>query len=189
MQGNRSGRPSLLVVDDERDVADTYAQLLRREYDVRVAYGGEAALEALQEAPADVVLLDRRMPDLSGDQVLVTIRNWGLDTRVALVTAVDPSFDVLGLGFDDYLLKPVGIETLRDTVERLLAIESYDSLWKELSQLRVCRNVLRAEHPAEHLEANPDYRALLDCIETLEARETTHRESVDRIPRVAPVRH
>lgn len=188
MQANRPTKPTVLVVDDEREVADTYALALEDEYRVDVAYGGEAALDYLREFPVDVVLLDRRMPDLTGDEVLVTIRDWGIDVRVGLVTAVRPSFDVLGLGFDGYLTKPVGVDGLRATVARLARSQTYDSLWGELSQLRVCRNVLQAEHSRSCLESNEHYRALLARIRLLESREASYRASVDGTAGSSPVR-
>ena len=129
MQTNGVTKPTVLVVDDEREVADTYALALEDEYRVDVAYNGEAALDYVREFPVDVVVLDRGMPDLSGDEVLVTVRDWGLDVRVLLVTATRPSFDVLGLGFDGYLLKPTGLDGLRATVARLVRSRTYDSLW------------------------------------------------------------
>ena len=65
----RSAKPVVLVVDDDEDLADTCEYWLRDDYDVRVAYGGEDALNQIDET-GDVVLLDRRMPKLSGDAVL-----------------------------------------------------------------------------------------------------------------------
>ncbi len=81
--------PLVLVVEDEPDLADLYATWLRGEYRVRVAYGGREALEKLDDE-VEVVLLDRRMPDLSGDEALKEIRERGFDCRVAMVTAVEP---------------------------------------------------------------------------------------------------
>lgn len=181
MQANRTAKPTVLVVDDERAAADTHARWLGDEYLIDVAYGGMAALDYLREFPVDVVVLPRRLADLSGDQVMVTVRDWGHDVRVVLVTADRPSFDVLGLGFDGYLPKPTGPEELRATVSRLVASQTYDSLWQELSQLRVCRNVLQAECPAADLGTNEHYRALLARIELLEAREADYRASVERV--------
>ncbi|MCG1002902.1 MULTISPECIES: response regulator [Halobacterium] len=120
-----AGEATVLVVDDEEGLADLYAIWLRDEYDVETAYDGEAALEALSEA-VDVVLLDRQMPGLSGDDILETIRERGLDCRVAMVTAVEPELDIVDLGFDDYLRKPIDRETLRETVDRLLSRSTYD---------------------------------------------------------------
>ena len=95
-----AGAPRVLIVDDEERVADTYDLRLRDDYDTRVAYDGETALELVDE-DTDVVLLDRRMPELSGDEVLEEIRNRGLDVRVVLLTAVDPDFEIVEMECDD----------------------------------------------------------------------------------------
>lgn len=125
-----AGQPTVLVVDDERGLADLYAIWLEDEYDVRTAYNGEEALDALDES-VDVVLLDRQMPDISGDHVLETIHERGLDCRIAMVTAVEPELDIIDLGFDDYLHKPVDKQTLRNTVDRLLRRSNYDETVRE----------------------------------------------------------
>jgi DNA-binding response OmpR family regulator len=116
---------TVLVVDDEEELADLYAIWLRDRYTVRTAYDGEEALDALDDA-VDVVLLDRQMPGVSGDDVLDAIRERGLGCRVAMVTAVEPELDIVDLGVDDYLRKPVDRETLRATVDRLLRRSAYD---------------------------------------------------------------
>jgi len=179
MQANEPTKPTVLVVDDERGVADTHALRLEDEYRVDVVHGGAAALDYLHEFSVDVVLLDEQLPDCSAEEVLVSIRDAGLDVRVVLVTATRPSFDVLGLGFDAYLTEPVGADGLRATVARLSKARTYDSLWQELSQLRVCRNVLQAEHDRSRLESNEHYRALLARIRLLESREASYRASAD----------
>ena len=117
---------TVLVVDDERGLADLYAIWLEDDYDVRTAYNGSEALDALDPA-VDVVLLARQMPDISGDEVLAEVRDRGIDCRVAMVTAVEPDFDIIDLGFDDYLRKPVDRETLLATVERLVRRATYDT--------------------------------------------------------------
>lgn len=121
---------TVLVVDDEEGLADLYAIWLRDRYTVETAYDGEGALEALDEDVA-VVLLDRQMPGISGDAVLETVRDRALDCRVAMVTAVEPELDIIDLGFDDYLRKPVDRETLRETVDRLLRRSAYDDAVQE----------------------------------------------------------
>jgi len=98
--------PTVLVVEDESKLADTYAGWLSGTYDVRTAYSGSEALDRLDEGVA-VCLLDRRLPDSTADEVIedVTARYPGC--RVALVTGVTPDFDILEMEFDDYLVKPV----------------------------------------------------------------------------------
>ena len=115
-----SDTATVLVVDDEEEVADVYALRLRNEYDTRVAYGGEDALETI-DVDVDVVLLDRRMPDIPGDEVLEQIREKGYDCRIIMLTAVDPGLDIVEMPFDEYLVKPVEKDTLRNCVRRQLA--------------------------------------------------------------------
>src|SRR6056297_33223 len=126
--------PTVLVVDDEPDVADAYAAQLSAEYHVETAYSGGEALEKLTPA-VDVVLLDRRMPGVSGDDVLEEIREMGIECRVAMVTAVDPDFDIIEMEFDDYVIKPVSRDDLFDTIERLLVCAEYETKIKKYYSL------------------------------------------------------
>jgi two-component system response regulator AdeR len=169
---------TVLVVEDEPNLAEAYAHWLREDHEVHVVHSGEAALELLGETAVDVVLLDRHLPDLTGDEVLVTLRDWGVDARVAMVTAVAPDVDVLELGFDDYLTKPVDEATLRATVTDLLERSSYESLRIELGSLQVRRNVLEVEQSADRLAAGPRYDALCRRIEQLERRVADRRAGV-----------
>jgi DNA-binding response OmpR family regulator len=118
------------------------------------------------------------MPDLHGDMVLVSIRDAGFDCPVALVTAVDPAFDIVGKGFDDYVRKPVSRETLVGTVETLVDRDSYEALVRELSSKRVRRNVLRAEKTGAELASNEAFVRLEREIERLERRLERRRDRV-----------
>jgi DNA-binding response OmpR family regulator len=158
--------PLVLVVEDERDLADLYATWLRDEYRVRVAYGGREAIDELNDE-VDVALLDRRMPDLSGDETLEAIREEGVDCRVAMVTAVEPDFDVVEMGFDDYLVKPVSRDALKDTVENLLLRNTYDEGIQELFALASKKALLESEKDPATLDANEEYRELSERVAEL----------------------
>ncbi|MFC6988483.1 HalX domain-containing protein [Haloplanus sp. GCM10025708] len=162
----RTDTPLVLVVEDEPDLADLYATWLSDTYRVRVADGGEAALDALDDE-VDVVLLDRRMPDLSGDEVLEAVRVRGFDCSVAMVTAADPDFDVLAMGFDDYVVKPVSRETLVQTVSNLLLREEYDDGVQELFALASKKALLETEKSPAALEAHDEYQELATDLERL----------------------
>ncbi|SDF60385.1 Response regulator receiver domain-containing protein [Halorubrum xinjiangense] len=172
--------PLVLVVEDEPDLADLYAAWLGDEYRVRTAYGGREALDQLDEADneVDAILLDRRMPGLSGDEVLTAVRDRGIDCRVAMVTAVEPDFDILEMGFDDYLVKPVTSDTLRETVEGLLRRGEYDSEVQELFSLTSKKAMLEAEKSATDLADNAEYQRLTDRIEELRERADKSRDAV-----------
>jgi DNA-binding response OmpR family regulator len=148
----------VLVVDDEREVADGYALKLRKRYDVETAYGGEEALEVVDD-DVDVVLLDRRMPHRSGDEVLAELRERDVSCRVIMLTAIDPDFDVLGMSFDDYLCKPVSDEDLYGAIESQLRIAATERLG-EYFRLVATRAVLESQLPDARLDDSAEYAAL-----------------------------
>jgi len=160
---------TVLVVDDEAVVRESFTLYLESEgYAVRTASDGAEGLAAVDD-DVDIVLLDRRMPDRSGDEVLADIRARNVDCQVALVTAVDPDFDILEIDCDDYLVKPVDREGLIDTVERLALLEEYDEARRDLSSLRVKRNVLEVEKHQTELDESAEFARLEADIADLEA--------------------
>ena len=157
---------TVLVVDDETAVADAYTAQLQREYNVRTAYGGEKALDAVDNS-VDIVLLDRRMPVKSGDDVLDEIRERDLDCRVVMVTAVDPDFDIVDMPFEDYLQKPVDREDLHGAIEDQLAASEYDEQVSEFLELNTKIGLLEEEKPRQELEESEDVQAIKERAETL----------------------
>ncbi|WP_181686970.1 response regulator transcription factor [Halorhabdus salina] len=158
-----------LVVDDEREVADAYALRLEGFCGVETAYGGPEALSMIGEQTADVVLLDRHMPDMSGDEVLERLTEENFDGRVVMVTAVDPGFDVLELPFDDYLCKPVEREDLRAVVDQQRQILAYETLGEYFS-VESKRAVVAAETRPDERDNHDEYATLAERAERLQAR-------------------
>lgn len=122
---SRGHRPQVLVVDDNAAVRELYAAVLGGEYDVLTVGSGEAALD-LMDGSIDAVLLDRRMPGLSGDETLERLRTRGHDCPVAMVTAIDPDVDVGETQYDAYAIKPLGRDELLEVVAGLLHREDPD---------------------------------------------------------------
>jgi DNA-binding response OmpR family regulator len=157
---------TVLVVEDERELADLFTDWLDASYDVRTAYSAERALEEFDE-DVDVVLLDRRLPERSGDDVLEAVRERNDDCQVAMVTAVDPDYDILELGFDSYVVKPVDREDLESLVSRLLARSLYSEEVQQYFALASKRATLETSKPEEELD-DESYRSL--CAEIAEKR-------------------
>ncbi|WP_336021585.1 response regulator [Halobellus salinisoli] len=173
-----SALPHVLIVDDEPDLAELYASWLDDEYAVETAHNGATALERFDQ-PADVALLDRRMPGMSGDEVLERIRERDPECSVAMITAVDPDFDILELGFDAYLTKPVGETGLKNVVDRLLRRSEYtDTLQTFFAKLSK-REALMAKKPQFELEADERYQRLESEIETLRKESEAHLSELD----------
>jgi DNA-binding response OmpR family regulator len=119
----KRGRVRVLVADDERVLADTIAEGLRRlSFAVDVVYDGDSALERLGVNRYDVAVLDRDMPGRTGDEVCRWIIGSDLVTRVLLLTAaagIRDRVEGLGLGADDYLTKPFAFAELVARVQAL----------------------------------------------------------------------
>ena len=181
--------PTALVVDDEKEVADAYALRLRGCCTVETVYDGNEALAAIDEREIDVVLLDRHMPGLSGDEVLAELDERGFDGRVIMVTAIDPGFDVLDMPFDDYLCKPVEREDVRAAVDQQCTTLGYETLGEYFSLEAKCR-VVEAELPADEREQHEGYQEAKDRARRLEQRArrllddvTDLFEAFDRVSR------
>lgn len=171
-------RPHVLIVDDEERVASTYDLRLGDAYETDIALSGEEALQRVDDE-VDVVLLDRRMPDIAGDEVAEEIRKRGLDCRIVMVTAIDPDFDIAEMDIDDYVVKPVTKDELRKVVERALTIAAYNDQMQELSTLKLKRNVLEVELHERELEDSDKYQSLVSQIETLETEIDEMEETFD----------
>ena len=118
----------LLLAEDERDLNHILTKRLTNDgYSVDSCFNGEEALEFLDVAEYDAVILDIMMPKVDGLEVLKHIRNAGKDTPVIFLTAKDAIEDrVLGLdsGANDYLVKPFSLEELRARLRVLLRTKS-----------------------------------------------------------------
>jgi len=170
--------PQVLIVDDEERVANTYDLRLSGDYETEIALSGETALQTVDEE-TDVVLLDRRMPGMTGDEVLEEIRKRGFDCRIVMLTAVDPDFEIADMDIDDYVVKPVDREQLISVVERALTISEYNEQMQELSALKLKRNVLEVELSGRELEESEKYQRLEADIEQLEEEIQSMEDTLD----------
>ena len=113
----------VLVVEDEDVLADAIAEGLRRQgFAVDVAYDGSEGLDRALEDIYDVVVLDRDLPLLHGDDVCQSLGEESIAARVLMLTAsgtVDQRVEGLGLGADDYLAKPFAFAELVARVHAL----------------------------------------------------------------------
>ena len=113
----------ILVAEDEQQLADAVAEGLRREsLAVDVVYDGQAALDRLTVNGYDVLILDRDLPEVHGDDVCREVVRLRLDVRVLMLTAASAVAERvagLSLGADDYLSKPFALAELAARVRAL----------------------------------------------------------------------
>lgn len=117
---------NVLVVEDETDLANTISYQLKKEgYTVRVVGDGSAAIAEVQRRPPDLIVLDRMLPKMNGDEVAVRLKG---DPRTAnipiimLTAKAEESDELVGfaLGADDYIKKPVPVKLLIARVQAVL---------------------------------------------------------------------
>jgi two-component system response regulator AtoC len=121
----------ILLVDDEEMQRDLLKGFLEKQgYEVTTAEDGRAALQLFSQLPFQLALLDHRMPDLSGDEVLRKMKEINPMVRSIMITAfgsVDTAVKVMKLGADDFLEKPVDLSMLLKKIrmiEQAVMIES-----------------------------------------------------------------
>ena len=168
----------ILVVEDKTELADLYSGWLSERYPVRVANDGPEALEEFDE-DVEVVLLDRELPGMNGKAVLSMLRDRGADCQVAMVTAVEPEVDVVEMGFDAYVTKPVRDDELFELVDHLLHRRVYDENVRKLFAAISKQIALESKYTQEELDEDPQYQHLLAEIEKLREETADLAEQFD----------
>ncbi len=116
--------PNVLLVEDAPDLAMLYQDYLRDEpIDLEHVDTGRAAMAKVETAPPQAMLLDLRLPDMDGRDVLQRVIQTNLPTGVLVMTAygdVDVAVQTMRAGASDFLTKPFGAERLRGTLREVL---------------------------------------------------------------------
>lgn len=159
----------VLVVEDFEVLARSIATGLRREgMAVDVVLDGDAAIDRLASTRYDVVVLDRDLPGVSGDDICRELAHGRADTRVLMLTAagtIEDRVDGLSLGADDYLAKPFAFAELVARV-RALARRAGPPLPPTLNCGDIVLDPARrtAFRGGRRLELSPKEFALLECL-------------------------
>jgi len=121
---------SILIVDDESNIRLTLSQALQTlGVEIDTAANGEEAIERLKQKEFGIVLLDLRMPGMSGMEVLAKLRETRPDIRVIIMTAygtVESAVEAMKLGASDFIEKPFVPKEIRALVSRVLDREKLD---------------------------------------------------------------
>jgi two-component system response regulator RegX3 len=179
----------VLIVEDEPDLADPLAYLLRREgYEVEIAEDGALALAAFRERGADILLLDLMLPGMPGTEVCRQLR---LTSQVPIImlTAKDSEVDIvvgLELGADDYVTKPY---STRELLARMRAVlrrrspEESDIDERILSGGRVTLDIDRHTESVDGTEINMPLKEfeLLEVLMRNAGRVLTRGQLIDRV--------
>lgn len=114
----------ILIVDDDEGMRETLSDILKEEgYPVESAGTGEEALQCISKDFYNLALIDIKLPDISGMELLEKIKECSPDTAAILMTgyaSIDTSVKALNLGAEAYIIKPLNIEELKSSIDRVL---------------------------------------------------------------------
>ena len=120
-------KPTILIVDDEKNAREGMARALQGEYDVQLADNGQRALELMAARPADIVLSDVRMPGLDGLTLLQRLLARTPQPVVIMLTAygsIETAVEAMKRGAYDFLTKPINLDRLEMLIKR--AVRSHE---------------------------------------------------------------
>lgn len=127
--------PRILVVDDDETIRTTMKAILQDEgYLVDLAANGKEAIQKTQEKPYNIALLDIRLPDMEGVELLKLLKDGIPRTRKIMVTgypSMQNAISALNKNADAYLLKPVDVEKLLATVKEQLQAQEAEQQFSE----------------------------------------------------------
>ena len=176
----------VLVVEDHARLADSVARVLRREgMAVDVAYDGTAALDRTGETDYDVIVLDRDLPGVPGDEVCRRLMREPLRTRVLMLTAagtLDDRVEGLAIGADDYLPKPFAYPELVARI-RALGRRAQPAVPPVLvhGDLELDPGRRVATRAGTRLPLNPKELGILECLLAARGRAVSAEELLERV--------
>ncbi len=176
----------ILLVEDERKVASFIARALRENaYAVDIAENGEKALELSTDVTYDAILLDVRLPGLSGIQVCRELRQQGAQAPVLMLTArslVEQRVEGLDAGADDYLTKPFALAELLARVRALVRRGLHSGNAKlQYADLELDRHRRRATRGKEVVPLTSKEFALLELFLLHAPEMVTRTEIIEHV--------
>ena len=132
----KTALPTILAVDDEIGVIESFKLFLEDKYNLLTATSGEEALEKIEKENINLVLLDIIMPGMSGLEVLSRIKEKHDDIDVIMITAIKTirtAIQAIKLGAYDYITKPFDVDEVSSSIQRVL---EKHNLFKEVTYLR-----------------------------------------------------
>ncbi|GEM_PF-3474744 len=164
-------KKKILIIEDDLDALKLYSEILKRDYEILTAEEGIKGLEIISPQ-IDLILLDRMLPNMRGEQVLNELRSNEnpeiSNIPVILLTALDADIDVIDLDFDSYLTKPISPEELRREIKEVISVNKYETGLDEYFSLINKKNALIESLGEENLRNNQKFIELSEEISSLE---------------------
>lgn len=138
--------PSVLVIDDEQFIRELLADFFSKSgYQVSTAHDGESGIAQFRAQQSDVVLVDLKMPDQTGTDVLAELRSLDANVPVIIMTGyptIDASIEAIRRGAHDFVVKPFRLQELKERVDRAILARS---IARDIDELRQRMTAIESE--------------------------------------------
>lgn len=185
-----SEKPLILIVDDELGPRESLRMILRDDYNVETAGCGKEATLLIDKNEFDLIILDIRMPEMNGIDLLKVIRERTPATEVIMVTAyasVDTATEALRLGAVDYLNKPFEVSHVRNVVKKGLN-KRYQSreVGRKMDELQLAKLNLEEEIKYTKSSIQGHYRETIDSlVAAVDAKDSYTKGHQERVAELA----
>lgn len=132
-------QPSILIIEDDSIILETYATILKDEFRIYTAMGGKEGIERFQQEDINIVLLDLGLPDMDGMEVLRQAKTLDENVAVIVITAnteIRTAVNAIKSGAYDYIVKPFAIDEVLSLLSRTLEHLEHQNLMREVLYLR-----------------------------------------------------
>ena len=180
---SRTERPRLLLIEDDLELGPLARDILASVYDVTLESTGAGGARAALQDVADVIVVDRRLGDMDGLEIVARLRAAGLATPVLVLTALGAVRDrVEGLdeGANDYLVKPFDFEELFARLRALRRVVPPEGTVYEIGQWQFYPNNRMVSSPYDGQIALTEAEAALLHLLARNAGRTLSRQSIHR---------
>jgi DNA-binding NtrC family response regulator len=165
-------KPSLLIVDDDEVMRETLSDVLRKKgYEVFVASSGNDALSAIRKNIIDLIVLDMRLPDLDGLEVLKRVKEFDTEILVIMMTAysdVQTAVSAMKSGAYHYINKPFELEELKLLIEKGLETKSL------INEVRRLRRQQKGDYQNIHIQGtSPQIQSVRELIAMISKTQKT----------------
>lgn len=111
----------ILICDDEEGIRESLKLILEKDYDLTFAQNGDEAVLAMKASPADIAILDIKMPKKDGLETLKELKKVNPSSKIIIATgykSVDIAQEALNLGASDYIVKPFDREKIKKVIQK-----------------------------------------------------------------------
>ena len=179
-------KSKILIVDDELGPRESLRMILRDHYEVTVLSNGLQALDLLDEHEFDLAIIDIRMPEINGIELLGKIKEKAPATEVVMITAyasLDTATRALRLGALDYLIKPFDHQAVLDVVEKgLNRREESRSIKDRIKELQLVNKTLEDKIEQTYNDIQEHYdetiNSLVAAVDAKDSYTKGHQERV-----------